>query len=183
MKRLLALTLAIVISFGVLSTNRTTVQAQKALKIGVVTDVGKVDDRSFNQSAWEGAQQGAQATGGTADYIETLSTDDYANNIQQFADKNYDIIITVGFALGDATTKAAQKYPNIKFLSVDNAAPDGIPNYTGLVFHEDQPGFLVGYLAAKLSKSKVIGGVYGFAVPSWPTRKATNSAPSWPTRA
>jgi len=162
MKRLTTLALAMAFCFGVLATNHTSTKADtKKLKIGVVTDVGKVDDRGFNQSAWEGAQAGANAIGGTADYIETQSPEDYANNIQQFADKNYDVIITVGFALGDATAAAAKKYPSIKFISVDNFQATTIDNVTGLIFHEDQAGFLAGYLAGKLTKSNIVAGVYG----------------------
>ncbi len=144
----------------------TSAPAAAGLKIGLVTDVGKVDDRGFNQSAWEGTQAGAKAVGATADFIETASTDDYAANIQQFVDKQYDVIITVGFAIGDATAAAAKKNPKIKFISVDNAFNPPIDNATGLVFDEDKAGFLAGVLAANLSKSGTLAGVYGFQVPA-----------------
>ena len=65
----------------------------RAYCIGLVTDTGKVDDKSFNQSAWEGAQQGAEAVGGFAKYIETLDPKDYATNIAQFADSGYNVKI------------------------------------------------------------------------------------------
>jgi basic membrane protein A len=167
MKRRLfiVLVLAIASSFA-FATYGTTRAQTKALKVGVVTDVGKVDDGSFNQSSWEGAEAGAKAVGGTADYIETQSTDDYAANIQQFVDKDYDVIITIGFALGDATAVAAKANPKIKFISVDNAFDPPIDNATGLVFEEDKAGFLVGILAANLSKSGTVAGVYGFQVPA-----------------
>src|SRR5258708_26360443 len=167
MKRRLFLVLVVAITCSfVFATNTATRAQTKALKVGVVTDVGKVDDGSFNQSAWEGAQAGAKAVGGTADFIETQSTDDYASNIQQFIDKQYDVIVTVGFALGDATAAAAKKNPKIKFISVDNAFDPPIDNATGLVFEEDKAGFLVGILAADLSKSGTLSGVYGFQVPA-----------------
>lgn len=163
----LVLVVAITCSFVLATRSVATTRAQgKALKVGVVTDVGKVDDGSFNQSAWEGAQAGAKAVGGTADYIETQSTDDYASNIDQFVSKQYDVIVTVGFALGDATAAAAKKNPTIKFISVDNAFDPPIDNATGLVFEEDKAGFLVGVLAADLSKTGTIAGVYGFQVPA-----------------
>jgi basic membrane protein A len=166
MKRRLFLVLVLAIASSFALSAQSTTRAQKALKVGLVTDVGKVDDGGFNQSAWEGAEAGAKAIGGTADFIETQSTDDYAANIQQFVDKQYDVIITVGFALGDATAAAAKKNPKIKFISVDNAFDPPIDNATGLVFEEDKAGFLVGILAADLSKSGVIAGVYGFQVPA-----------------
>ena len=139
------------------------------LKIGVVTDVGKIDDKSFNQSAWEGAQCGAKALSASEiKYIETTDSKDYAKNIAQFADNKYDVIITVGFALGEATYAAAKKYPAIKFVGVDQFQatdkdhPDvPLKNFAGLIFDEDKSGYLAGVLAASMSKSNKIGAVLG----------------------
>jgi basic membrane protein A len=128
-------------------------------RVGLVTDVGEVDDKSFNQSAWEGAQQGASALGGTAEYIETKDAKDYGANIDKFAD--YDVIVTVGFAMGEATVAAAKKYPNVKFIGVDQFQAETVPNVAGLLFPEDQAGYLAGILAAKMSKSGTIAAVLG----------------------
>src|SRR5512146_102306 len=79
--------------------------------VGLVTDVGKIDDKSFNQSAWEGVQQAKEE--GVADqvqYIETTDSKDYDKNISTFGDAGYDVIVTVGFALGEATVAAAAKF-------------------------------------------------------------------------
>src|SRR5215468_6341974 len=121
MKRLLVLALALAMIFGLMAGMQAPVKAQSsALKIGLVTDVGKVDDRSFNQAAFEGAKEGAKEIGASKfDYIETQSTDDYAHNIQQFVDNGYDVIITVGFLLTDATVAAGKANPKIKFINVD----------------------------------------------------------------
>jgi len=129
-----------------------------------VTDVGRVNDRSFNQSAWDGVQQYAKAAGlGDSDikYIETQAPTDYADNIQQFIDGGYPVIVTVGFALGEATAAAAKANPDIKFIGVDQFQGDVLPNLTGLVFHEDVSGFLAGALAAQLTKSGTIAAVLG----------------------
>jgi basic membrane protein A and related proteins len=144
--------------------------AAKAFKVGLVTDVGKVDDKSFNQSAWEGVQQAVKDLGVEAKYIETTDPKDYAKNISQFADEGYDVIVTVGFGLGEATTAAAKQYPNIKFIGVDQDQSAGAtPGLAGLVFPEDQSGFLAGALAALMSKSGQIGAVLGTDVvpPVW----------------
>ncbi|MGQ9833690.1 MAG: BMP family lipoprotein [Candidatus Villigracilaceae bacterium] len=146
--------------------------------VGLVTDVGKIDDKSFNQSTWEGVQMAKQD--GIADwvqYIETTDAKDYDKNIATFADAGYDVIVTVGFALGEATYAAAQKYPNIKFIGVDQFqewpftqdTADDVANLAGLNFPEDQAGFLVGALAAMMSKSGKIGSVCGTDVvpPVW----------------
>jgi basic membrane protein A len=134
---------------------------EEGIAIGLVTDVGEVDDRSFNQSAWEGVQAAAEALGGTAQYIETQDSTDYANNIAEFAENGYDIIVTVGFALGEATIQAANDYPDVHFIGIDQFQAEALPNLTGLVFHEDQAGYLAGYLAGKLTRSGIVAGVYG----------------------
>jgi basic membrane protein A len=133
----------------------------EGMKIGLVTDVGRINDRSFNQSAWEGVEQAAEELGAETKYIETKDSKDYADNMQQFIDEDYDVIVTVGFALGDATTKAAKENPDIQFIGVDQWQGEELDNVTGLIFHEDHSGYLAGALAASLSESGTIGGVFG----------------------
>ncbi|HQE92027.1 MAG TPA: BMP family ABC transporter substrate-binding protein [Anaerolineae bacterium] len=130
-------------------------------KIGLVTDVGRINDRSFNQSAWEGVQQAGKELNAEVKYIETTDAKDYENNIKQFADEDYNLIVTVGFALGDATIKMAKAYPKINFIGVDQSQSETLPNLAGLVFHEDQAGYLAGVLAAYLTKSGTIAAVLG----------------------
>jgi basic membrane protein A len=153
---------------AILSGLATPASAQEGVRIGLVTDVGEVDDRSFNQSAWEGAQMAAEAVGGTADYVQTADPADYATNIGLFADQGFEYIITVGFALGDATLAAAQTYPDTHFIAVDvpiaflaSEAGLELPNITGLVFPEAQSGFLAGVLAARMSTTGTIAAVLG----------------------
>lgn len=151
---------------------------EEVLCVGLVTDVGKVNDKSFNQSAWEGvllAQE--QGVADLVQYIETADAKDYAKNIAQFADAGFDVIVTVGFGLGEATDEAALAYPNVWFIGVDQSQAwefdddpsNDIPNVAGLGFPEDQAGFLVGALAAMMSESGVIGAVCGTDVvpPVW----------------
>ncbi|MDQ6694130.1 MAG: BMP family ABC transporter substrate-binding protein [Chloroflexota bacterium] len=135
--------------------------AGKQLKVGLVTDVGRLNDKSFNQSSWEGVVQAQQQLGIDAKNIETADPKDYDKNIQQFVGQNYDVIVTVGFALADATTKAAKANPNIKFIGVDQFQAATLPNLAGLVFEEDKAGYLAGALAASISKSGTIGAVCG----------------------
>jgi basic membrane protein A len=129
--------------------------------VGLVTDVGKIDDKSFNQSAWEGVKQAEKDLGAKVQYIETTDAKDYAKNISTFADEGYDVIVTVGFGLGEATTAAAAQYPDVKFIGVDQFQAADVANVSGLNFPEDQAGFLVGALAAMMTKTKQIGGVFG----------------------
>jgi basic membrane protein A len=149
------------------------------LKIGVVTDVGRVDDKNFNQYSYEGAKAAAAALGTTAEYVVPKDATDYTTDIQGFVDKNYNVIVTVGFNLGDATIKAAKANPNIWFIAVDVApcvdatgAPDStfackgdaatlLPHLIGIQFQEDQAGYLAGIVAAAVSKSGKIGQLGG----------------------
>ena len=133
-------------------------------QVGLVTDVGRVNDRSFNQSAWQGVLDYAAAAGMSEEqyrYIETQAATDYADNIQQFIDAGYDVIVTVGFALGEATITAAEENPDILFIGVDQFQAETVPNVVGLVFNEDQSGFLAGALAAQLTESGTIAAVLG----------------------
>ena len=86
--------------------------------IGLVTDVGLVDDKSFNQAAWTGAQHGAELLGVPVSYIETQDSKDYADNIALYANEGCDVIVTVGFAMAEATAIAAVEYPDINFIGV-----------------------------------------------------------------
>jgi basic membrane protein A len=148
-------------------------------KVGLVTDVGTLEDKSFNEASWIGAQAGAKDNGGSSSNIVTKAPADYAANIKTFVDQGYGTIVTVGFAMGDATTAAAKQYPNVKFIGVDQGVcidetgksdpkfgckgdpKTLLPNYQGLVFKEEQVGYLAGVLAASTSKSGVIGTVGG----------------------
>jgi basic membrane protein A len=94
-------------------------------------------------------------------YVETKDAKDYGTNIGLFAEKSYDVIVTVGFALGQATTEAAKEFPDIKFIGVDQFQAEETPNVVGLIFNEDKAGFLAGALAAQLSKSGQIAAVLG----------------------
>jgi basic membrane protein A len=138
-----------------------TQAAGKKLKVGLVTDVGSLNDKSFNQSSWEGVLRAQRELGIEAKAIETKAPTDYDRNIQQFIDEGYDVIVTVGFALGEATIKAAKANPNIKFIGVDQFQQEEIPNLAGLIFEEDKAGFLAGALAAQMTKTNVIGAVCG----------------------
>jgi basic membrane lipoprotein Med (substrate-binding protein (PBP1-ABC) superfamily)/ABC-type branched-subunit amino acid transport system substrate-binding protein len=129
--------------------------------IGLVTDVGLVDDKSFNQAAWTGAQHGAELLGVPVSYIETQDSKDYADNIALYANEGCDVIVTVGFAMAEATAIAAVEYPDINFIGVDAFQGEAMDNVAGLVFNEDRAGFLAGALAASMSESGIVGQVLG----------------------
>jgi basic membrane protein A len=132
------------------------------LKIGMVTDIGQLEDKSFNEFSWKGVQDGANAVGGTAKNIVTKDIADYKQNIQSFVDQKYDIIVTVGFLIGTDTLAAAKANAGIQFLGVDQFVADPAPaNYQGLLFNEAQAGYLAGLVAGTITKSNKIGAVGG----------------------
>jgi basic membrane protein A len=145
--------------------------------VGLVSDIGTVNDKSFNQSAWEGVLQSKDA--GVADwaqYIETTNSMDYEKNIATFGDAGYDVIVTVGFSMTEATYAMAMKFPNVKFIAIDQTLfndanhPDWpLANLVNITYNEDQSGFLVGALAAMMSATHKIGAVCGTDVvpPVW----------------
>ncbi|WP_438016276.1 BMP family ABC transporter substrate-binding protein [Sorangium sp. So ce315] len=129
--------------------------------VGLVTDMGKIDDKSFNQSAWEALQRAQKELGATTQYIETTDPKDYPKNIGTFADEKYDVIVTSGFGLTEATHAAAAQFAATKFIGIDQFQAPGAekPNVVGLIFPEDHGGFLVGALAAMMTKTGKIGAV------------------------
>jgi basic membrane protein A len=135
--------------------------SEEVFCVGLVTDVGEIDDKSFNQSAWEGVQQAEAELGAQVEFIETQDAKDYGANIALFADEGYDVIVTVGFALGEATIEAAGTYPNVDFIGVDQFQAETLPNVTGLLFPEDRAGFLAGALAAQMTQTDTIAAVLG----------------------
>jgi basic membrane protein A and related proteins len=161
----------------------TAAASGSKFKVGLVTDTGGVNDKSFNQSAWEGVQKAMTGLGIQGKFIESKQPTDYDKNIDQFATEGYNVIITVGFLMGDSTAAKAKQYPNIKFAIIDQsyfptkdsvACPDtvkdcyadgGLTNVTSLMFQEDQVGFLAGVLAAGMSKSGTVCSVAGMEIP------------------
>lgn len=140
----------------------TQTQARQGnLRVALVTDVGRIDDGSFNQSAWQGVLRVEEEYGAEVDFIETENSTDYASNIAEFAEDGYDIIVTVGFALGEATIEAAAAYPDVYFIGIDQFQGESVENVVGLIFQEDKSGFLAGVLAAGLTESGTIAAVLG----------------------
>jgi basic membrane protein A len=141
------------------------------ISVGLVTDVGRVNDKGFNQSAYEGMIAAAEAAPSCfeTEYIETTSQSEYAANIAQFTDSGADVVIGVGFLLGDALGDAAKANSDIKFISVDGVPNPGhdeswMTNGESLFFAEDEAGYLAGVLAASKSTSGHIGVVGGLVV-------------------
>ena len=154
--------LSVVMALG-LSTN---VSAGAKFKVAMVTDVGGVNDQSFNQSAWEGLQRTQKDFGINVAYKESRQDADYAPNMETLTDAEYNLIWGIGFLMGDAIKETAQINPDQKYAIIDFSYGDKTPkNVTGVVFQEEQPSFLVGYIAGKLTKANKVGFVGGIKFP------------------
>ena len=134
---------------------------EETICVGLVTDVGEVDDKGFNQAAWEAVQLAEEEFDAIVDYVETKDAKDYGANIDLFAEQDYDVIVTSGFGMSDATREAGQKYPDITFIGSDQWQADVIDNVAGILYPEDVAGFLAGSLAAMLTETGTVAGVYG----------------------
>jgi len=169
------------------ATPAPSVAQKPDLKIGVVTDIGTLDDKGYNEFSYKGAQDGATAIGvaGTVPSIVPKDASEYAADIQSFVSQKFDVIVTVGFNMTTPTVAAAKANPTIHFIGVDQSpvcvdptgAPDAtfackgdaktlLPNYTSLYFAEDQAGYLAGIVAAYADKGAanptgVIGAIGG----------------------
>lgn len=151
-----------------------------ALKVGMVTDMGGIDDKSFNATAYAGVEKAVADLGVEGKYLESTQQADYAKNIQQFVDEDTNLIVTVGFLLGVDTAVAAKANPETKFAIVDYAYPDcfegqtegqdcgsasELSNVVGLTFAIDQAGFLAGYAAAGSTQTGKVATFGGINIP------------------
>lgn len=137
--------------------------------IGLITDVGGVNDQSFNQSAWEGLKKLDADLGTDSTYIESKTETDYHANIETFVDQKRDLIWGIGFMLGDAIAEAGKNNPDNQFAIIDYAySDDQVPNknVTGVVFKAEQCSFLVGYIAGKMTETGKVGHINGMPSPT-----------------
>ncbi len=159
MKKVLAIFLALVMA----SMCMTFGVAEKAsIRVGMVTDVGGVNDQSFNQTSWEGlVKLHEEDPSIEVNYLESKTDADYQTNINTFIDEGYDLIICVGYMLADATREAAQDNPEQLFAIIDDSTNADLPNVACLMFAQEQASYLVGLVAGSVTQSKTVGYVQG----------------------
>ena len=150
-------------------------------KVAQVTDLGGIDDKSFNTTAYKGIEKAVAELDVEGKYLESQQQSDYAKNIQQLLDEGTNLIVTVGFLLGVDTATAAKANPDQKFAIVDYAYPDcypgaeegktcgsstELPNVLGLTFSTDQAAFLAGYAAAASTQTGKVATFGGINIPT-----------------
>lgn len=181
MKKILALMLALCMVFALCACGSSEPAAEEAteapaedaateapaeeaapaekVRIGMVTDVGGVNDQSFNQTSWEGLQA-LDPEVFEVNYLESKTDADYQTNINTFIDEDYDLIICVGYMLADATREAAEANPDQLFAIIDDSTID-LPNVACLMFAQEQASYLVGLVAGSVTETKTVGYVQG----------------------
>ena len=159
MKKILSV--ALLLCMVLMMAVPAAVAEKTTVKIGMVTDVGGVNDKSFNQTSWEGLQAlAAEDDSFEVNYLESKTDADYQTNISTFVEEGYDLIICVGYMLADATREAAEENPDQLFAIIDDSSID-LPNVACLMFAQEQASYLVGLVAGSVTQTKNVGYVQG----------------------
>ncbi|MDR4946406.1 BMP family lipoprotein [Neobacillus cucumis] len=170
-KRKIGLALSLVLAAGTLlgacgKSNDTTKDSGKkdTFSVGMVTDIGGVDDKSFNQSAWEGLQKfgkdnNMQKGKGGYDYLQSKSDADYSTNLNTLARQDFDLVFGIGYLMQDAVGEIAKQQSKKHFAIVDSEVDQ--PNVASILFKEQEASFLAGVAAAMTTKSNKIGFIGG----------------------
>lgn len=145
------------------NTGGTSTEAKSDLKIGMVTDVGGVNDKSFNQSAWEALQATETETGVAVKYLQSKSDEEYIPNLNEFVKGGYDLTWGIGFQLADAIKTVADQNPDSKLAIIDSVVDS--PNVKSVTFAEEEGSYLVGVVAGLTTKTNKIGFVGGMESP------------------
>jgi len=155
------------------SSGSSSSKSDKKIKVAMVTDIGGLNDRGFNSLAYKGLQKAKADLDADIRVVTSKSNADYVPNLSSLARQKYDLVIAVGFLMGDATAKVAKSFPTTNFAIIDfpSAALKGKPkNVHGLLFKEAEPGYLAGYMAGLYVKKKggdqVVSAVGGQKVPA-----------------
>ncbi len=166
---IIVLLLLIALLFSACSDPITSAEEKGKIKVGIVFDIGGKNDRSFNAAAWEGVKRARTDLDIVLRDVEPGNPTSIEPAMRAFAERNFDLIIGVGFAQGPIMEKVARDYPNIKFAIIDGVILDKdgkpLPNVADLVFREHEGSFLVGMIAAQKSKTGVLGFIGGMDIP------------------
>lgn len=146
-------------------SNSGTVATPAAVAACAITDTGGVDDRTINQSAWDGFLRAQTDLGVQVSYLVSTTAADYAPNLQQAIATGCDVIVTIGSMMADATAAAARANPDIDFVAIDATVPDAPANLRPVRFDVAPPSFLAGYLAAATSTTGVVATWGGIDLP------------------
>ncbi|WBW98806.1 BMP family lipoprotein [Oceanirhabdus sp. W0125-5] len=150
------------------NNNKKVVEKGEEVKVGLVTDEGGVNDKSFNQSADTGIKEAGKSLNVKYNFIESQSKEDYAENLEALIDDGKDVVFAVGFQMGDAVANMSAKYENAKIAIIDFAYEDPTTeekeqpaNVHSIVFKEHEGSFLVGVIAGLTTTTNRVGFIGG----------------------
>lgn len=172
-----SLAIVLILAVGLVGCGNTTTPtptpAKKEFKVGLVTDVGGLNDKSFNFLANKGLEKAVKDLGVNKGVVESKQMTDYETNLSRFAQEKYNLVIAVGFLMYDAVEKVSKDYPDVKFMIIDSSITDR-PNVASAMFKTEQCGYLVGVLSGLMEKTpgipnalgkNTVGLVGGMAIP------------------
>ncbi|MBE1553404.1 BMP family lipoprotein [Sporosarcina limicola] len=179
-KRKLGLALSLVLAAGTIlgacgadkgkekGTPSTSGKDKAAFSVAMVTDIGGVDDKSFNQSAWAGVEKygkknNLEKADGGYDYLESVGEADYNPNLNKLVRRDFDLVFGIGHMMESSVKEVAEQKPDTKFAIVDAVVES--PNVASIMFKEQEGSFLAGVAAARMTKSNKIGFVGGMTLP------------------
>ena len=167
-KLVLVISLLLVASIALAACQTTTTPpvTEEKVKVCQITDTGGIDDKSFNATAWKGIEDAVAQLGVEGKYLESKEVADYEKFLNAFLEEECDLIVTVGFLIGDATQAAAEANPDAKYSIVDYNYDPAIANVVGQIFDTDEAGALAGYLAAGITQTGVVGTFGGLPIPT-----------------
>src|SRR5918996_1674183 len=160
---LLALSCALALGTLGCQTHGQAADDRSKVHVGIVFDAGGKDDRSFNAAAWKGVQRARKELGVVVRDAEPGDPNSVEPALRAFAERGYDIIIGVGFSQTPIVEQVAKDYPKLDFAIVDGVSQ--LPNVASLIFKEHEGSYLVGMIAARTSKTGVLGFVGGMDIP------------------
>ena len=161
----LLLSLSLALTVNLVGCSKDNAKTEDKAKITLVLSTGGVNDQSFNQSAWEGALKASEELGVEVSYLESNSDADYMQNIETAIDQDSDLVVGVGFQVGDAIKEASKAYPDQQFVTIDSEN-ENLDNVRAITFSEKEAGSLVGLVAGKMTKTNIISCIGGFDIPS-----------------
>ena len=169
--RLLAILIAVnivLIAVGMAVVPTRDGAAGNGIRVGLVFDIGGKNDKSFNTAAWRGLERAKAELGVQAEFIEPSEGADRESALRAFAARKVDLVIGVGFIFGPDLERLAAQFPDVKFAGIDYSPSPGfagLPNLAALKFREHEGSFLVGAIAAMVTRTKTVGFVGGMKIP------------------
>ena len=164
-KKIVVLSSAILIAsmslIGCTNKKENTQSNNNVIKVGMVADVGGINDESFNQSAWEGLQKAQKELGVEVKVIESKQASEYLGNIETLADEGMDLIIGVGNTMAEDIKTQSKNYPEQQFAIIDETYDEIPKNVTPILFKENEASFLTGLIAGKMTKTNEVGFIGG----------------------